>query len=647
MQSLVSLFTYLAGVLFESALSLNFKMIDYKSTIEIGWNISRDVANIFFILILLAIAIATIFRVQNYNVKSLLPKLIIIALLINFSLAIGYMVVDFTNVLASQFHSAVITPYGSWVNGILEGTRAQSSTGYQDLPADTAAQEADFFANINNRMQNMFSQITGIGSLITFFSALNDIHDANSLDESITSAKKVWANTILLSILVFVLLAAAIMLLIRLAVLMILLILSPLAFMFYILPDTRGIWTKWWNAFLSHAFFLPAFLFLLYFAISFPIGMGQYTGQGDLLRPSILLTYIVSIVMLLAALIIGKSMGIMGASAVLSVASKARRYATGFVGAAAYRNTVARAAQAVAKRTEGAQGRSATAQRVTKALAGIAAFKPAGRASLVEKQQEKASLKGLTQQQQVEKLQRLTLPQRELALGDLSPRQVAEMRHMSRKDKEQLKTMEDSIAKIASRDIEKADKIDEEIAKVSSHLPAAERGREFLDSSEKRQAALLRVSKKEDIQQIAKGFANDIDKNKFVMTIAKLQANPDNKVSPDKLNDALSVLPAIAASIKGRTTHETVSKTDFEKAAESDLVPVIDDIVKHAAPKQTGKIMERNDNVSKEYLSNIQDRFSKVNKNVDALAKMFESENIALANKISHSEQFRKSLGLY
>jgi hypothetical protein len=49
-----------------------------------GWVITRDIANMFFIVILLVIAFATILQIEQYNYKKWLPKLILMAILINF-----------------------------------------------------------------------------------------------------------------------------------------------------------------------------------------------------------------------------------------------------------------------------------------------------------------------------------------------------------------------------------------------------------------------------------------------------------------------------------------------------------------------------------------------------------------------------------
>ena len=71
-----------------------------------AWELVRDFVNIWFILLLLIIAIGTILRVSSFQLKRLLPMLIIIALVVNFSLPITGFVIDISNVIANQFLKA-------------------------------------------------------------------------------------------------------------------------------------------------------------------------------------------------------------------------------------------------------------------------------------------------------------------------------------------------------------------------------------------------------------------------------------------------------------------------------------------------------------------------------------------------------------
>src|SRR3989338_7996697 len=77
----------------------------------------------------------------------------------------------------------------------------------------------------------------------------------------------VMMSNILVFPLLFVFLFGGILLIMRFVVLFFLLVLAPIAFISYILPATSGkIWSVWWDKFLSHAFFMPALMFLLYVA---------------------------------------------------------------------------------------------------------------------------------------------------------------------------------------------------------------------------------------------------------------------------------------------------------------------------------------------------------------------------------------------
>lgn len=68
-----------------------------------GWVIIRDLCNMFFVLILLVIAFATILRQENYSAKKMLPKLLIMAVLINFSRTIFGLIIDFGQVIMLTF----------------------------------------------------------------------------------------------------------------------------------------------------------------------------------------------------------------------------------------------------------------------------------------------------------------------------------------------------------------------------------------------------------------------------------------------------------------------------------------------------------------------------------------------------------------
>ncbi len=79
--------------------------IDSQAVIE-GWAIVRDLSNMFFVVILLVIAFSTILHLENYSYKKWLPKLILMAVLINFSKTICGLMIDVAQIIMLTFVNA-------------------------------------------------------------------------------------------------------------------------------------------------------------------------------------------------------------------------------------------------------------------------------------------------------------------------------------------------------------------------------------------------------------------------------------------------------------------------------------------------------------------------------------------------------------
>jgi hypothetical protein len=71
-----------------------------------GWVVVRDVCNMFFVVVLLVIAFATILGQEEYSAKKNLPKLIMAAVLINFSKMFCGLMIDVANVVMLTFVNA-------------------------------------------------------------------------------------------------------------------------------------------------------------------------------------------------------------------------------------------------------------------------------------------------------------------------------------------------------------------------------------------------------------------------------------------------------------------------------------------------------------------------------------------------------------
>lgn len=85
-----------------------------------GWVLIRDICNMFFVLILLLVAFAQILHVEKFSLKKLLPKVIIAAVLVNFSKLICGLIIDFSQVVMMTFVNGYAATAGA---NLIDGLR--------------------------------------------------------------------------------------------------------------------------------------------------------------------------------------------------------------------------------------------------------------------------------------------------------------------------------------------------------------------------------------------------------------------------------------------------------------------------------------------------------------------------------------------
>ncbi|GEM_PF-2023900 len=200
------------------------------TAVSTGWGIVRDFMNIFFIFALLFMAIATILQIDSYGWKRLLARLIIIALLINFSLFLTRVVIDASNLFASQFYDRFTPSLNATAGGRASiGTTILSATSLKD--AFTTAPGNKPLDNINVSVV-LFMQITF--NLIT----------------------------------AWVFFSAALLFVGRFVIFIFLMVLSPAAFFLSILPSTKKYFDDWLNLLINQALVAPVFLFFILVILS-------------------------------------------------------------------------------------------------------------------------------------------------------------------------------------------------------------------------------------------------------------------------------------------------------------------------------------------------------------------------------------------
>ena len=264
-----------AANLFNLSVEKNLGNISGSILVTTGWGIIRDITNLFFILILLWIALATILNIPRYGAKDLLATLIISALLINFSLAIGGFFINFSNALAKSFNDAV-RARGSVTLQLLDFTNIQkfsttrltpqspeaicNNEALQTYPLPDTGIEPEGTTNERNEAENNCMQRPEIKKLG---------EEWRKTDAAIKNAIYIalWL-IIVIPVLIFVFLAGAVFFLIRYLQLSLLLVFAPIVFLLRVLPDTQHLWSDWWNRLMKQSFFAPAYLFLLFLTIT-------------------------------------------------------------------------------------------------------------------------------------------------------------------------------------------------------------------------------------------------------------------------------------------------------------------------------------------------------------------------------------------
>src|SRR3989339_137348 len=205
-----------AGILLwvmSTGINISYTGFD-NPVVAAGWPIMRDLANMFVVLGFVIIGLATILRLKNYEAQKLLPRLIVVALLINFSLVICGFFIDASNIAIGTLFKG---------GGYLERSTL-SQTG-KDL---STIWSSNFF---NKSPATFLAIVTGM----------------------------VIKNYISL----FIFIAYAFLFLLRYMMLWILVTFSPLAFVCAVFPMSQQLYKKWRDNFIQWCIIgMPAGFFL-------------------------------------------------------------------------------------------------------------------------------------------------------------------------------------------------------------------------------------------------------------------------------------------------------------------------------------------------------------------------------------------------
>lgn len=244
-----SWFLSLAGIILNISiiLTMNIKAL-YEATpaIEQTWIIIRNLSSLFIIFALLYASINTILGTGGPNFKSLIGKIFIAGLLINFSLFFTKILIDGSNLISLQFYRAIAPKSQSFIKSeninLLLGD-SFSKGGLSDIFLQSLK-----IPKIYNNQQGVIKNPNRL-----FLIAVSTI-----------------GGSVLMILAAFSFIFASLAFIIRIAVLLLVMGFSPVYFVGKIFPEVdKQLTSKFKDYFIGQLTFMPAYLLLMYVAVRF------------------------------------------------------------------------------------------------------------------------------------------------------------------------------------------------------------------------------------------------------------------------------------------------------------------------------------------------------------------------------------------
>jgi hypothetical protein len=265
----------LSGKLLDVTVDYSTKDTSYRSSfVTQGWGVVRDMCNMFFIFVMLYIAISTILNIHGFNTKQTIVNVVIIGLFINFSLFATQVIIDASNIMTRVFYNSNAIAVGPVVGGVVVDQRGTDG--------EIKLSEA-IVSKINP--QKLILEATMADKIPTKLDAGQDIEvQSNGVTASTFILICILASIVnIVGFVTFI--SAGLIFITRVIGLWLAMIMAPLAFFTYILPDQMAGWKmvgwkNWWPETLKMAFLAPVFVFFMYLIIKF-LNTGLGIIQND------------------------------------------------------------------------------------------------------------------------------------------------------------------------------------------------------------------------------------------------------------------------------------------------------------------------------------------------------------------------------
>lgn len=216
--------------------------------IEKTWSIVRNLANIMFIILILVVIFSQVTGVgiDNYGIKKVLPKIIICAILVNLSFILCRFAIDLSNIL------------GNSLEGLFSNL-GNLSSDFSSASSESNSNDIDYY--LKGGKEESYS---GGGALL-------------ALGLVVGTLLKINASGFILALFLAVIFCAVavlflfIILVIRQVGVIACVILAPIAFCCYLLPNTEKVFKKWLD--------LMKKLLLVFPICGLVVGLGEFMAK--------------------------------------------------------------------------------------------------------------------------------------------------------------------------------------------------------------------------------------------------------------------------------------------------------------------------------------------------------------------------------
>ena len=261
----------------EPFLEIKASLLSNDNATKKVWDRMITFANILIVILLLIVIFSQLTGVgiDNYNIKKILPKIIVVTILVNLSYFICQLAVDVSNIV------------GNSINDLLQGMAPNPGDLMPKWNGQSMLKEKVASSGGNAAWFKTLVNVAGVGLIGTGIATVSIAFLSHTVFSALVLPVLLLLITALFAVMFFFVLMG-----LRQAGVVILVILAPVAIACYMLPNTKKYFDKWKKMFTG--------LLLLYPICGLVVGGGELTSKLLVRTSQDYLMYFVACIMMVA-----------------------------------------------------------------------------------------------------------------------------------------------------------------------------------------------------------------------------------------------------------------------------------------------------------------------------------------------------------